>query len=178
MSSWSTLACGLLCSVEQAALSWGPGTVASADTAALITGECVASPRTGVWTICPGRRSLSIVNQCCISHCIFSSNNKGQIVENNFLTITSHLKTYDSNNNMSVFSRVYGLDMYLLYALLPVHRQHSLPIAYPDHPPFKLNVVLDQIVSNCSYTVLDREQNYSKCHVFDTSGKLTRGFLR
>ena len=45
---------------------------------------------------------------------------------------------------MSVFSRVYGLDMYLLYALLPVHRQHSLPC--PDHPPFKLNVVLDQIV--------------------------------
>ena len=65
---------------------------------------------------------------------------------NNFLTITSHLKTYDSNNNMSVFSRVYGLDMYLLYALLPVHRQHSLPIPYPDHPPFKLNVVLNQIV--------------------------------
>ena len=29
MSSWSTLACGLLCSVEQAALSWGPGNITS-----------------------------------------------------------------------------------------------------------------------------------------------------
>ena len=39
MSNWSTLACGLLCSVEQAALSWAPGNITS--------GTSILGPQTG-----------------------------------------------------------------------------------------------------------------------------------
>ena len=117
----------------------------------------------------------------CISHCI-SSNNKGRTSNwgNNFYwpsqtdlwkltvpTTTVWAMDWICICCMHFYQYTHCTHIPILILILP-HWRSML---------FWIRLYLSALFLT-SYSVLDREQNYSKCHVFDTSGKLTRDFLR
>ena len=154
----------------------------SADTAVLITGECVASPRSGVWTICPGWRTVNCQSMLHFALHIQQQQQRSNIKYSNWGNNFYWPSQTDLWKLTVPTTTVWAMDWICICCMHFYQYTHCthIPILILPHwrsMLFWIRLYVSALFLT-SYTVLDREQNYSKCHVFDTSGKLTRDFLR